>query len=242
MTGKLYVVGTPIGNLGDITFRGIDTLKSVDAVLCEDTRVTRKLLSRYEITTKCEILNAHASEHAVARIVERLGAGEMLALVTDAGMPTISDPGNVLVHAVLKELGSQAIEIVPGPSALDAAIARSGFPGHPMTFFGFPPMKKGRMTFFQELPNRLETIVFYESTHRIEKALGELAETMPPGRLIAWCRELTKMHEETIRGTATEVFAVARKQTEKLRGEHVIVIAPAGFTLEQKTHARYTGE
>lgn len=242
MIGKLFIVGTPIGNLGDITFRAIDTLKAVGAILCEDTRVTRKLLSRYEITTKCEILNAHASDNAVTRIVERLGTGETLALVTDAGMPTISDPGNVLVHAVLKELGTQALEVIPGPSALDAAIARSGFPGHPMIFFGFPPMKKGRMTFFQELPKKPETLVMYESTHRIEKALGELAEALQSERLVAWCRELTKMHEETVRGTAAEVLAVAQANPEKLRGEHVIVIAPAGFTLEQKSHARYTDE
>lgn len=242
MTGKLFIVGTPIGNLGDITLRAIETMKSVDLVLCEDTRMTRKLLSHYEIGTKTETLNAHATDAMIEKIVEKLEAGQRLAMVSDAGMPTISDPGNVLVHAVLKHLGTEAIEVVPGPSALDAAIARSGFPGHPMTFFGFPPMKKGRMTFFKDLQTHTDTVVFYESTHRLIKALSELTESLPPERLIAWCRELTKFHEETVRGTAVEVLAIAESNPEKTRGEHVIVIAPAHFTLEGRDHSRYTDE
>jgi 16S rRNA (cytidine1402-2'-O)-methyltransferase len=225
MLGKLFIVSTPIGNLGDITLRALETLKTVDLVLCEDTRMTRKLLSHYEIHSKTQTFNAHANQTAITNVVEAIGNGQNYALVSDAGTPCISDPGSILIDAILREHGSDAIEVIPGASALGAALVRSGFPGMPMSFMGFPPMKKGRNKFWTELATKTETVVVYESTHRIEKALGELSATIGT-RPIAWCRELTKIHEETIRGTAEELLAHLSLDPVKQKGEHVLVIAP----------------
>ncbi|TAK03695.1 16S rRNA (cytidine(1402)-2'-O)-methyltransferase [Patescibacteria group bacterium] len=225
--GTLYVVATPIGNLSDLSERAKATLASVDAILCEDTRVTSKLLSVIGVAKPLVAFHQHSDARKTHDVVRRLSAGESFALVTDAGTPGISDPGGMLVEAVVKELGDAAkIVPIPGPSAVIAALSVSGFPADRFTFLGFPPHKKGRQTFFKELASTEGTVVFYESTHRIMKCLEELdgLEELKERRLVV-CRELTKLHETTYRGTAAEV--TERLKATSIRGEFVVVIGPS---------------
>lgn len=223
-TGKLYIVATPIGNLGDITFRAVETLKSVDFVLCEDTRVTKNLLDRYEISRPLISYHHHSDAKKVKEIIGLLENGKNLALVTDAGTPGISDPGNLLISAVIARsvatTQSPHDSVIPGPSALTAALSISGFPTDKFLFLGFPPHKNKRQKFFKELAAAKHTVVFYESGHRILKCLQELKEILDPNQQIVVCRELTKKFETIYRGTAADL-------TEKMqddRGEFVIVI------------------
>lgn len=218
MFGTLYIVATPIGNLGDITLRALETLKSVDFILCEDTRHTQKILNHFEIKTPTVSYHQHSDEKKLREIKEILESGKSLALVTDAGTPGLSDPGNKLV-SVISDHGSQIIPI-PGPSALTAALSISGFDTSRVLFLGFPP-HKGRAKFFKEVAEAKHTVAFYESNHRIKKCLGELAEILDKKRQICVCRELTKQFETTYRGTIEEILQV--KILEK--GEFVIVIA-----------------
>lgn len=220
----LYIVATPIGNLSDTTERAKQTLASVDAILCEDTRVTSKLLSVFGIQRTLVAYHQHSDDRAVKKIVAMLAEGKSLALVTDAGTPGISDPGGRLIETVVRELG-EAVTIVPIPGACAAiaALSVSGFPTDSFTFLGFPPHKKGRQTFFKDLADIASTIVFYESTHRIEKCLEELNANMPARRLVV-CRELTKIHETVYRGTAIEV--TERLKATSIRGEFVVVLEP----------------
>ncbi len=227
MQGTLSVVATPIGNLGDITIRALETLKSCDVIACEDTRVTAKLLARYEIQKPLLIFHAQSGKHATTRILQLLGEGKHVALVTDAGTPGVSDPGNELVREVRNRLmESVIIEGIPGPAALTAALSIAGMPTHEFTFLGFLPHKKGRQTLFKEIADSKRAMVFYESPHRIEKALQSLFEVLAEDRQVSVLRELTKMHESVIEGTAGTVQAHFVEHPDQVRGEFVVIVAP----------------
>ncbi len=224
----LFIVSTPIGNLEDITLRAVRILKEVDLILCEDTRVTKKLLAHYEIEKPLLSYNAHASEGKHEEIIEMLRAGKNVALVSDAGTPTISDPGSLIVSRVREELGDEVqIVPVPGPSALLSALAASGFPASDFLFLGFLPHKKGRETLMKEIAASERTVVFYESPHRFEKALEQLAAVLDPSRRICVARELTKLFEEVKVGTVSEISAYYTQNPDKLRGEFVIIVSAA---------------
>lgn len=227
MQGTLSVVATPIGNLADITLRALDTLKQADVIACEDTRVTAKLLARYEIQKPLLIFHAQSGRHATTRILQLLGDGKRVALVTDAGTPGVSDPGNELVRSVRDLLRDEVIiEAIPGPTALTAALSIAGMPTHEFTFLGFLPHKKGRQTRFKEIAESERAIVFYESPHRILKALQSLTEVLEETRKISVLRELTKMHESVIEGTAQEVATYFNEYSDEVRGEFVVIVAP----------------
>ena len=223
--GMLSVVATPIGNLGDITFRAIETLKHADAIACEDTRVTSKLLSRFEISKPLLIYHAQSGRLAATRILSMLGEGKHIALVTDAGTPGISDPGSQLVTEVRKTFKDEVrIVSIPGPSALTAALSIAGIPTHEFVFVGFLPHKKGRKRLFMEIAASERTMVFYESPHRILKALESLSEVLDDTRKVVVLRELTKIHESLIDGTATEVFDYFNTHPQHVRGEFVVCV------------------
>lgn len=224
--GKLSIIATPIGNLEDITLRALRTLKEADVLYCEDTRVTKKLLDRYEIKTPLRRLDANTEAKNATEVINRLAAGEKIAYATDAGTPCISDPGYRLVAAVRQALGdSFPIEAIPGPSALAAALSIAGVPADAFVFFGFLPHKKGRQTALKEIAAEERTIVLYESSHRILKLLGELAEVMPE-REITVVREVTKKFEEVQIGTPGGLREFFEEYPEHTRGEFVIVIRP----------------
>lgn len=220
---KLYIVATPIGNLEDMTLRAIRILKEADLILCEDTRVTKKLLSHYDIKTSCKRLDAHKEGELAKNVEEIFDSYERVALVTDAGTPTISDPGNRFVAAA-RDVSVEIVS-VPGASAITAALSISGLPSDSFVFLGFLPHKKGRETLFREIADEERTIAFYESPHRLLKTLDALAEHVPT-REIAVVSELTKIHEEVILGTPEEVSHILEQNPEKQRGEFVILIAP----------------
>ncbi len=219
----LSIVATPIGNLGDITLRAIETLKSCSAIVCEDTRVTGSLLKHLGLEKK-ELISFHGySDGGRADwITKRLLAGEHLVLVSDAGTPGISDPGYVVANAA-REAGVK-IEVIPGASAFLAALSGSGLPIHQFLYLGFLPIKKGRQTLLKSLPAEERTVVFYESVHRIERTLMELAEALSsqPERPVVIGRELTKLHEEFVHGTVATLPDIAKTITQK--GEFVVVI------------------
>ncbi len=221
--GTLFVVGTPIGNLGDLTARGAELLRTAQAVIAEDTRVTKKLLMH--VGSKAPLLSFHeySDPRTLQPIFRRLEAGETLALVTDAGTPAISDPGAYLVQEILRQLPDTVIFPIPGPSAVTAALSVSGFRAEPFTFFGFPPQKKGRQTFFAGLDAREEALVFFEAPHRIEKTMDALVVALGPERRTFVAREITKLHETHYRGTLAEVTEKVKK--DSIRGEYVIIIA-----------------
>ncbi|TSA28940.1 MAG: 16S rRNA (cytidine(1402)-2'-O)-methyltransferase [Ignavibacteriales bacterium] len=222
--GKLYVVATPIGTLGDITFRAIETLKSVNFIICEDTRVTKILLDHYQISKPLLVVNAHNESKGIEKILLKLNSGESCALVSDAGTPCISDPGVRLINKVI----SENIEVVgiPGASAAILALSICGLPTDSFVFEGFLPQKKGRQKKLKQLSEEERTIVLYESTYRIKKLLEELNLSMPD-RLIVVARELTKKFEETWRGTASQLLQNFEKRITK--GEFVILLAPLNW-------------
>jgi 16S rRNA (cytidine1402-2'-O)-methyltransferase len=220
----LYIVSTPIGNLEDITLRALSVLKSVDKILCEDTRVTKTLLSKYDIHTPTMSYHAQSSSGKHDVILTMLEEGKNLALVSDAGTPTISDPGVLLVKQVREHLADVQIVPIPGASALLSALVATGFSTAQFLFLGFLPHKKGRETLFREIAESERTIAFYESSHRIEKTLDSLVEHLDPTRKVAICRELTKMFEEVQVGTAEEVRVYYQNHQDKVRGEFVVVI------------------
>jgi len=223
----LYIVATPIGNLDDITYRAIETLKSVDVILCEDTRVTRNLLDRYEIKKPTISYHSQSKLSKTDHIIELLSEGKNLALVSDAGTPTISDPGVVLVAKVREVLGDDVTIIpIPGPAAFIAALSVSGLPTHEFMFLGFLPHKKGRQTLFKEIADSERTTVFYESPHRFTKALESLSDLLAPDRKIAVGRELTKIYEEIKVGTILEIIKYYTDNSDKVRGEFVIIVSP----------------
>lgn len=218
--GKLYIIATPIGNLGDITLRALETLKSVDFILCEDTRVTKKLLDHYQITVKTISYHQHSDYKKIKEIITLLNEGKNLALVTDAGTPGISDPGNMLISDLLKNKITQIIPI-PGPSAIVTALSVSGFPTDKFLFLGFPPHKNKRQKFFKEAVAYDFTVAFYESGHRIMKCLNELKEYLGPKKELLVGRELTKQFETIYRGTIDEII----EQMTEERGEFVVIIS-----------------
>jgi len=222
-TGMLYVVATPIGNLEDITLRALRVFKEADYILCEDTRVTGKLLAHYQIKTKLKRYDAHSSESLQAQIIEDLHNGKQIALCSDAGTPGISDPGVHLV-AQLRTHSDVKIVAVPGASSLTAAFSIAGLAGNQFTFLGFVPHKKGRQTFFTEVAEATIPVVFFESTHRIMKALQALAESAPQKR-ITIAREITKLHEEVVQGSPSEVLAYFTASTEHQKGEFVVMVS-----------------
>mgnify|MGYP001585335008 CR=1 FL=1 len=218
----LYVVATPIGNLKDISERAKTTLASVHTVLCEDTRVTRKLLDAYEIKINVLSYHQHSGAPKISQVIGLLEQGHDIALVTDAGTPSISDPGGQLVETLVATFGDRLRVVpIPGPSAVIAALSVSGVSADRFTFLGFPPNKKGRQIFFDRLAEIETTIVFYESTHRILKTLVEIDKRFPNRRLVV-CRELTKLHETIYRGTPSEV--TKHLESSSIKGEFVIVM------------------
>ncbi len=219
MFGTLFIVATPIGNLEDITLRALSTLKTVDAILCEDTRVTKKLLDHFEIKKELVSYHHHSDERKVRYIKEMLAAGKNLALVTDAGTPGISDPGNALIHNLTSKENITVVPI-PGASALIAALSISGFPTDKFIFTGFPPHKNKRQKFFQEIAVAEHTVVFYESGHRILKCLKELKTILNPARPVLICRELTKKFETIYRSTAGNLASLTLDE----RGEFTLVV------------------
>lgn len=221
----LTLVPTPIGNLGDITLRAIETLKQADLILAEDTRVTKKLLIHYDINTPLKSFHQHNEHGLVDGLIEQLQAGTKLALVSDAGTPGISDPGFLLVRACKK--AGIAVESLPGATAFVPAIVNSGFPCDRFYFEGFLPPKKGRQTRLKAIVDLDKTVILYESTHRIEKLLKELNELLP-SRLISVSRELTKKHEENVQGTAAELLE--HLQNNSTKGEFVVVISTLSTT------------
>jgi len=226
-TGTLSVVATPIGNLGDITLRAIQTLRDADVIACEDTRVTAKLLQKYDIEKPLVIYHARSGRVNATRIMQMLGEGKRVALVTDAGTPGISDPGAELVAQVRERLDDDVnIEAIPGPAALTAALSITGIPCADFTFLGFLPHKKGRETLFKEIAAAKRAYVFYESPHRLTKALASLAKVLDEKCQVAVCRELTKIHESVIRGSAQEVENHYKAHPDQVRGEVVIIVGP----------------
>ena len=224
MAGILYLVGTPIGNLGDISRRCREVLEAADFIAAEDTRVTVKLLNHLELHKPLVSYYAHNSRGSGERILERLRAGETCALVTDAGMPAISDPGEDLVR-LCAEAGIE-VRAVPGPCAAIAALALSGLPTQRFTFEGFLSVtRKSRMEHLEGLREEKRTMIFYEAPHKLAATLEDLAACFGEDRPAALCRELTKLHEEVLRTTLGE--ALARYRTEQPRGEFVLVVAGA---------------
>ena len=227
-SGTLSVVATPIGNLADITLRALDTLKAADAIACEDTRVTAKLLARYGIEKPLLIFHAQSGRHASTRILQMLAEGKHVALVTDAGTPGISDPGSALVREVRNTLQDAVrIETIPGPSAVAAALSIAGVPTDEFTFLGFLPHKKGRQTLFKEIADAERTMVFYESPHRIEKALASLTDVLEENRRVIVLRELTKIYESFVEGSAREVALHFAEHPDQVRGEFVVIVTPS---------------
>jgi len=220
-TGILYIVATPIGNLEDITLRALETLKKVDLVACEDTRVTKKLLDRYEIKTRVTSFFQHSKTPKIASIIGALKSGQNVALVTDAGTPGISDPGNKLVEQAILE--NIAVMPIPGASALTALVCVAGIDMQKFVFLGFPPHKKGRETFFKEVAALKYPVVYYESPHRVLKNL-ELLQSLGGDKNIILGRELTKMFEETVRGTVEEVLKYFQENPGKVKGEFTIIV------------------
>lgn len=223
----LFIIGTPIGNLEDITLRALRVLKEVDLVLCEDTRVTKRLLSKYEIGTPTMSYHAQSKLAKVDKILSLLEEGKNLALVSDAGTPCISDPGMLLVSQVLEKFGKEvSIVPIPGPSALVTALSAVGISVAEFTFLGFLPHKKGRETLFKEIADSARVMAFYESPHRIEKALESLEKFCGGERQIIVARELTKIYEEFVRGTVAEARAHFTENSDRVRGEFVVIVAP----------------
>ena len=236
MSGTFYVIGTPIGNLEDITLRQLDTLAAVDFICAEDTRVTLKLLNRFDIKKQLISFHEHSSKADAQRIIDRLLAGESCGIVTDAGMPCISDPGEVLVK-LCAEQGID-IKVVPGPSAVVSAVAVSGLSTRRFTFEGFLPVpKKERAERLEKLRGETAVMVFYEAPHKLKTTLADLCGFFGGDRRIALCRELTKIHEEVIRLTLSE--AVEYYNINEPKGEFVLVLEGAsedaedGITIEQ---------
>lgn len=219
--GKLYVVPTPVGNLEDMTFRAIRILKEVDLILAEDTRTSGVLLKHFDI--KNAMLSHHKfNEHqTVERIVERIKGGEQVALISDAGTPGISDPGFLIVRECVRN--GIEVQCLPGATAFVPALVASGLPDERFCFEGFLPQKKGRATRLARLQDEVRTMVFYESPYRLVKTLTQFAEVFGAERKVAVCREISKVHEESVRGTLAEV--IAHFQQSEPKGEIVIVLA-----------------
>ena len=220
---KLVIVPTPIGNLEDMTMRGISTLKSVDLILAEDTRTSAKLLKHYDISTPMKSYHMHNEHKILKHIIEKLKSGLQIALISDAGTPAISDPGFLLVRACVAE--GIALECLPGATAFVPALVNSGFPNDRFVFEGFLPLKKGRQTRLKLLANESRTTVLYVSPHKLQKTLQDIALYFGPERRISISRELSKVYEETRRGSVQSILEHYSKHPAK--GEIVVVISAA---------------
>lgn len=218
---RLYLVPSPIGNLGDITYRAVDILKNADVILCEDTRTSSVLLKHYGIQKPLTPYHQHNEHKILTHLVEQMQAGKTFALITDAGTPGISDPGFLLLRECIKH--DIPVECLPGATAFVPALVQSGIPSNRFAFEGFLPLKKGRHTMLTKLATEERTVILYESPHRLAKALKELAEYFGADRQAAVCRELTKMFEETRKGTLAEL--ATHYETHAPKGEIVLVIA-----------------
>lgn len=218
---KLFLVPTPIGNLKDITLRAIDVLKDVDLILAEDTRTSGKLLKHLDITTPMQSHHMHNEHKIVNTIIEKLKSGLSIAVISDAGTPAISDPGFLVVRACV-EAGIE-IETLPGATAFVPALVNSGLPNDKFVFEGFLPVKKGRQTRLNLLAEEARTMIFYESPHKLIKTLGHFCDYFGEDRQVSVSRELTKLYEETVRGTAKEVLEHYTNKPPK--GEIVIIVA-----------------
>ena len=219
--GKLYIVPTPIGNLKDITFRAIEVLKSVDLILAEDTRTSGKLLKHFEISTPSQSHHMHNEHKTIDGLITKLKNGANIALISDAGTPAISDPGFLLTRTCIEN--NIEVDCLPGATAFVPALVNSGLPNDKFVFEGFLPVKKGRQTRLQILAEETRTIIFYESPHKLIKTLTNFCEYFGEDRQISVSRELTKLYEETIRGTAKEVLEHYTKKSPK--GEIVIIVS-----------------
>ena len=217
---KLYLVPTPIGNLEDMTFRAIKVLKEVDFILAEDTRTSGKLLKHFDIATHMHSHHMHNEHKSIEGILQRIKNGESCAVISDAGTPAISDPGFLLTRACVEN--DIEVECLPGATAFVPALVNSGLPNDKFVFEGFLPVKKGRQTRLKILAEETRTMIFYESPHKLLQTLSNFIESFGADRRVSVSRELTKLFEETIRGTATEVLAFYTKKPAK--GEIVIVV------------------
>ena len=219
--GKLYIVPTPIGNLKDMTFRAVEVLKEVDLILAEDTRTSGKLLKHFDVGTQMHSHHMHNEHKTTQGIVQRIQSGENIALISDAGTPAISDPGFLLTRACVE--ANIEVDCLPGATAFVPAVVNSGLPNDKFVFEGFLPVKKGRQTRLQLLAEESRTIIFYESPHKLIKSLTQFVECFGADRKVSVSRELTKLHEETIRGTLAEVLQHFENKPPK--GELVVVLA-----------------
>ncbi len=217
---KLYLVPTPIGNLKDITFRAIEVLQEVDLILAEDTRTSGKLLKHFEITTHMHSHHMHNEHKTTAAIVSRIKSGQSVALISDAGTPAISDPGFLLTRACV-EAGVE-VDCLPGATAFVPALVNSGLPCDKFVFEGFLPPKKGRQTRLKLLAQETRTIIFYESPHKLLKTLAQIIEYFGQDRPVSVSREISKLHEQTMRGTAQELLSVFEAKAPK--GEIVLIV------------------
>ena len=217
---KLYIIPTPIGNLEDITLRAMRLLKEVDLVLAEDTRTSRKLFSHYEIETSLVSFHMHNEHQVLLKYIDRLKSGDTFALISDAGTPAISDPGFLLVRECVKE--GIEVDCLPGATAFVPALVNSGLPNEKFVFEGFLPVKKGRKTRLKLLAEEERTMVFYESPHRIIKTLNQFVEYFGEDRKVSVSREISKIFEETIRGSVSEILR--HFEEKKPKGEFVIVV------------------
>ena len=218
---KLYLVPTPIGNLGDMTFRAVKVLQEVDVILAEDTRTSGKLLKHFEISTPMQSFHMHNEHKMLDRIINRLKSGEVMALISDAGTPAISDPGFLITRACI-ENGIE-VDCLPGATAFVPALVNSGLPNDKFVFEGFLPVKKGRQTRLKFLAEETRTMIFYESPHKILKTLGHFAEYFGEDRIVSVSREISKLYEETIRGSVNKVTQHFENKPPK--GEFVIIVA-----------------
>jgi 16S rRNA (cytidine1402-2'-O)-methyltransferase len=218
---RLYLIPSPIGNLGDITYRAVAVLQQVDGILCEDTRTSSVLLKHYNIQKPLTPYHQHNEHKVLAHLIEQLQAGKQYALITDAGTPGISDPGFLLVRECIRN--NIPVECLPGATAFVPALVQSGIPSNRFVFEGFLPVKKGRQTAMKQLADEERTIILYESPHRLLKTLQELQQYFGSERQAAVCRELTKMFEETQKGTLAEL--AGHYEAHPPKGEIVVVIA-----------------
>lgn len=220
MSGKLYIVPTPIGNLGDMTFRSVEVLKSVDLILAEDTRTSGVLLQHYEIATPAKSYHIHNEHSLLPKLIQELKSGKEMAQISDAGTPGISDPGFLLIREVVKE--NISLEVLPGANAVLPALLLSAFPCDEFLFVGFLPKKKGRTKKLSALKEESRTIIFYESPHKLLRTLEDLIQYFGAEREVSISREITKIFEETIRGSLDE--AKAHFELNAPKGEFVIVL------------------
>ncbi|TDQ17172.1 16S rRNA (cytidine1402-2'-O)-methyltransferase [Algoriphagus boseongensis] len=229
---SLFLVPTPIGNLKDITLRAIEVLKSADVILAEDTRTSGMLLKHLEISRPLQSYHIFNEHKAVQKLVDRMKKGEVFALVSDAGTPAISDPGFLLVREVLA--AGLEVQCLPGPTAFVPALVNSGLPNDRFVFEGFLPHKKGRKTRIDSLLEESRTMIFYESPHRLMKTLEQFAEAFGPDRQACVSRELTKLHEENVRGTLEELIDYYQNNT--LKGEIVLILAGRPEKIKEKKY------